>query len=71
MPKDLAIRSRAAGRGQPLPNSREAIRLALSFTFAEYSSRLKPETFRSSRILAPSCVCSLDTLTSFWNLGVK
>jgi hypothetical protein len=53
-PKDLAIRSRAAGLGQPCPNSREAIRRALRRTFAEYSSRLIPEKSRSSLIRDPS-----------------
>ena len=53
-PKDLAIRSRAAGLGQPWPNSREAIRRALRRTFAEYSSRLIPEKSRNSLIRDPS-----------------
>ena len=53
-PKDLAIRSRAAGLGQPWPNSREAIRRALRRTLAEYSSRLIPEKSRNSLIRDPS-----------------
>ncbi len=54
IPKDVAMRSKAAGLGHPRPNSMEAMRRELRRTFAEYFSRLIPTKSRNSLILNPS-----------------